>query len=330
MKKLSVATILCLAALFGIGYEARALTVSPPRIEITGDPGRTVAGTYFLINEEADTRTFYSSFANFEASGESGVPKFLETQEGLAVWMETQSSITLKPREEREISFSIKIPQNAEPGGHFAAIFWGTAPPQPSAGGGQVSIGGKVGILVLLRVSGDVEGKGGLLEFTAKDGKRVFVSLPIEFIWRFRNDGGNRVEPQGEITVKNTFGLTAVKLPANKGIGGVLPASVRKFSVPWLAESPEAAAEKEETGFFAAVKSQWSEFHFGWYRARLNLQYADGGEAQAKSSFGFFIIPWQLLSIVIVILGILGFLGMMGLKRYNRWIIKKAQAQNFK
>lgn len=324
MKRVNFIIILFLAGLAVLPFFTSALTVSPPRIEITGDPGRTIAGTYFLINEEADTRTFYSSFSNFEASGESGVPKFLDTQEGLATWMETLPQITLKPREEREIPFSIKIPQNAEPGGHFAAIFWGTAPPQPTAGGGNVSIGGKVGILILLRVSGEVEGKGGLLEFAAQDGKRIFISLPIEFIWRFRNDGGNRVEPQGEITIKNTFGVTTAKLPANKGLGGVLPASVRKFSVPWLTQGTEATAEKEETGFFAAVKSQWSEFHFGWYRAHLNLQYADGDEAQAKSSFSFWIIPWQLLSIIFIVLASVGFLGMAGIKRYNKWIISKA------
>ena len=328
MKRVNFITILFLAGLAGLPFSVSALTVSPPRIEITGDPGRTIAGTYFLINEEADTRTFYSSFANFEASGESGVPKFLETREGLAVWLETQPSITLEPREEREVPFIIKIPQNAEPGGHFAAIFWGTAPPQPTAGGDQVSIGGKVGILVLLRVSGAIEEKGGLLEFAAKDGKRVFTFLPIEFIWRFRNDGGNRVQPEGEITIKNTFGLTTAKLPANKGLGGVLPASIRKFSVPWLAEGAVAIVE-QDTGFFAAVKNQWSEFHFGWYRAYLNLQYADGGETQAKLSFNFWIIPWQLLSIIIVILAIVGFLGFIGLKKYNRWIISKAvQIQN--
>lgn len=324
MKRVNLITILFLAWLAVLPFSASALTVSPPRIEIAGDPGHTIAGTYFLINEEADTRTFYSSFANFEASGESGVPKFTEAREDLATWMETALSITLKPREERELPFSIKIPQNAEPGGHFAAIFWGTAPPQPTAGGGQVFIGGKVGILVLLRVSGGVEGKGGLLEFATKDGKRFFVSLPIEFIWRFRNDSGNRVQPEGEITIKNTFGLTTSKLPANKGFGGVLPASVRKFSVPWLAEGVQVGAAEEDTGFFAAVKKQWSEFHFGWYRAHLNLKYADGGEAQIKSSFSFWIIPWQLLSIIFVILAMLGFLGMIGLKKYNRWIISKA------
>jgi hypothetical protein len=324
MKRINFSIILFLAGLAVLPFSVLALTVSPPRIEITGDPGHTVTGTYFLINEEADTRTFYSSFANFEASGESGVPKFLETQEGLAVWLETQPQITLQPREEREIPFSIKIPQNAEPGGHFAAIFWGTSAPV-ATGGGTVSIGGKVGILVLLRISGEVEGKAGLLEFAAKDGKRVFASLPIEFIWRFRNDSGNRIQPEGEITIKNTFGLTTAKLPANKGLGGILPASIRKFSVLWLAEGTETGAKEGETGFFAAVKNQWSEFHFGWYKAYLNLQYANGGQSEAKLSFSFWIIPWQLLSVIIVILGIVGFLGMIGLKRYNRWIIAKAQ-----
>lgn len=313
---------------FGIGIFmlpvfAYALTVSPPLLELSGDPGQVINANFSLVNEEAVAQTFYSSFANFEASGESGVPKFLEKKEGLAVWMETKAQITLKPREENKINFSIKIPKNAEPGGHFAAIFWGSTPLKSTADGGQVSIGGKIGILVLLRVSGAIEGKGGLLEFSAKDGKRVFSSLPIEFFWRFRNDGGNRVQPDGDITIKNTFGLTNIKLPANKGLGGVLPASIRKFSVPWLAEGAEAGAE-EQTGFFTAVKNQWNEFHFGWYRAYLNLQYVDGSQSKAESSFSFWIIPWQLLSIVVVVLGIVGFFGMIGLKKYNRWIISKA------
>jgi len=326
MKQVNLITILFLVGLVVLPFSVSALTVSPPRMEISGDPGQTINATYFLINEEAEPRTFYSSFANFEAVGETGVPRFLEAQEGLAVWLETLPQITLMPREEREVPLSIKIPQNADPGGHFAAVFWGTAPPQP-AEAGQVAIGGKVGILVLLRVSGEVAGEAGLLEFSTKDNKRFFTSLPIEFFWRFRNDSGDRVQPDGEITIKNTFGLTTAKLPANKGLGNVLPASIRKFNVPWQIEDEEII-EEEKLGFFRMVKRQWSEFHFGRYRANLQLRYTGNGEQEAKESFSFFIIPWQLLSIIVIILGIVGFLGMLGLKRYNRWIIAKHEKRN--
>ena len=51
------------------------------------------------------------------------------------------------------VPFLITIPQNAEPGGYFAAVFLAVRS-QKLVGGGQVSVGGKIGVLILLRVSG--------------------------------------------------------------------------------------------------------------------------------------------------------------------------------
>jgi len=299
-------------------FQAVALTVSPVRFETSGEPGQTLLGEIELFNEQEVAMTFYSSFENFEARGEAGTPYFTPAKEGLATWIKAPEKITLEPGERKTVPFSIQIPQDAEPGGHFAAIFWGTTPPQPQEGG-QVIIGAKTGILVLLTVAGEIKGESGLLEFSTENNQKFFNLLPITFIYRFQNNTTDRIKPIGEIKIKNIFGRTAALLPANKTEGNVLPNSIRKFEVKW-----EEKSEKEkEVGFFGSVKKQWSDFHFGRYTAPLNLKYGVKNE-EAKARYSFFIIPWQLLSIIIIVLLIIGFLSFKGIKRYNQWIIAKA------
>lgn len=303
-----------------------ALTISPVKMEMYGDPGQTLRGELILFNEQDETKTFYSSSENFEARGEIGTPFFLPEKVGLATWIKTQEQVTLKPKKTKTIPFSIQIPKNAESGGHFAAILWGTTPTQATQGG-QVAVGGKLGVLVLLKVSGETKEGGGLLEFGGEDKQKFFSSLPIIMAYRFNNTGGDRVVPTGEIQINNIFGFISATLSANKNNGNVLPGSARKFEVIWEQTQKDAAQEPffggtDATGFFEIAGRQWKEFHFGWYTAHLNLIWA--GQT-ATEKYGFFIIPWQLILIIFITFVIVGFLGRMGLKRYNRWIIAQAR-----
>jgi hypothetical protein len=330
-----LATILFFAIGLIFIQPVSALTISPPRMEISGSPGTNVEGEIALFNEQDEAKTFYSSTANFEARGESGVPYFLPERTGFAAWISVQNQVNLNPQERKVIPFVIKIPVNAEPGGHFAAIFWSTAPPAVQEGG-EVAVGAKLGVLILLRVAGEVEEAGGLLDF-GTEGGRFLTKLPIVFVYRFSNDGGDRLKPEGEIKIKNILGLTSAVADANKGEGNVLPRSSRKLEAIWhsrgqragdltkkeeLAIFSQISQEKEKKGFFKTAGSQWSNFAFGIYHAKLKLIYGQDNKT-AESSYRFFVIPWQLLSIIIVILAVVGFLGFIGLKKYNRWIIKK-------
>lgn len=297
-----------------------ALTISPAKLEITGDPGTTIFEEFELFNEQQDVKTLYASVANFDSNGESGAPHFLTTKDGLASWISTSSSITLNPGERKKVSFSIAIPAGAEPGGHFAAIFWGSQP-QGGQSGGEVSIGSKLGILVLLKVSGAVEEGGGLLEFTTENKQKFFAATPISFSYRLNNAGGNRMVPRGEIKVKNLFLWNSATILANEKEGSVLPGSTRKFQVFWGAEL------EERPGFFDMAWHQLKHFHFGWYSAHLSLVFGENNQAASKS-FSFFIIPWHLLSIIIILLLIIGFFGRLAIKKYNRWIISTVQNQS--
>lgn len=329
MRKLLL-TIL-IVAIAGIASPAFALTVSPARVEITGDPGTTLQGEIELFNEQDGTRTFFTTFENFEPSGDSGAPRFIGAKEGLATWIQSENKVFLESGVRVKVPYSIAIPANAEPGGHFAAIFFGSQEPGVQ-GGGQVSVGGKIGVLVLLRVSGEVAEGGGLLEFSAKDKQRFFSMVPVTFTYRLNNTGGDRVVPLGEIKIKNTLRMNSATLLANKNEGSALPGSARKFEVTWgEMQSVNTTEQKTESpgffsDFFDRAGKQWSDFHFGWYTANLNLSWGVTNQT-ANASYSFFVIPWQLLLIILIMVVIIGFLGTIGLKKYNRRIIAQAQQQ---
>lgn len=317
MNKIS--KILIGAALWVVAFPVFGLTVSPAKVEITGDPGQTIIGEIELFNEEQTNKIFFTSSENFEPRGDSGAPYFIGAKDGLATWISLNPSVDINSGDRISVPYTINIPQNAKPGGYFSAIFFGTTPVNQDSGG-EVSIGGKIGVLILLRVSGDIEESGGLSSFSEINNKRFFTGLPVNFEYRFNNTGGDRVVPKGEIKIKNTIRLTSANILANENEGSVLPSSTRRFEVSW-------GDEKNSSGFFGTALSQLKDFHLGFYTAELNISWGETNQI-ATAKYGFFIIPWQLLIIVLVVLLIILFVGKYILKKYNNFIISKAMQNN--
>ena len=72
----AIFVVILMAFLF-CANQAHALSLSPARIEISGNPGEVIEKETTLTNEsDTVTTIFYSSYSNFEASGESGNPTF--------------------------------------------------------------------------------------------------------------------------------------------------------------------------------------------------------------------------------------------------------------
>lgn len=273
---------------------ASALTVSPARVELTADPGSVVSGTILLLNEESADRTFYLSAENFEASGETGTPSFVPGNDGLGSWISAENTVTLRGGETRKIPFTVTVPTDARAGGHFAAIFWGLTPPG-GTGQSSVLIGARVGILVLLRVNGEITEDGGVIDFGIVDNQKTFNSLPVHFFYRFVNNGDDRLNPRGAITIRNMIGLRAASIDANAVQGNILPLSTRKFSVTW---GPDKGPQP---GFWNAVRYQWQHFALGYYTANISLTYGERGLA-GSTQIPFWVMPWQLLIVIGVVL----------------------------
>ena len=320
---------------FSTKRNALALT-QPTRVEIDGEPGKVLTGTLELYNEQEQDITFYLSYQNFEARGESGSPAFLDFDgTGLASWIKTAQSVTLKAKERIEFPYEIQIPQDTQPGSYLAAIFFGNTPAEATQAG-QVTIGAKSGTLLFLNLPGAEVKGAGVIEFGTENGK-FFSYLPLNLYYRFSNDGAVKVMPSGNIDIKCLFGRTVGNLDANLSRGNVLPNSIRRFVATWerlnqdnvtkKAEANEKELLKvgEKVSFFDAVKIQLNNFTFGKYTASLNLKYGENNSVVKQTSF--WVIPWQLLSLILLalILIILIFKGMM--KRHNKKLIEKIKKE---
>lgn len=305
--------ILGIVVLFFFSYvsETFAVTLSPVRVELSGDPGQTLSGEIEVYNEERQSRKFYLSYENFEPSGEDGSPKFVGRDGGVATWITAQELIELPQNEKSIVPFKLTIPASAEPGGYFGAIFFGAQNPE-TTGNGEVSVGGKLGTLILLTVRGDIEESAGLSSFEIEDGKRIVSKLPISFMYRVMNEGGDRIVPQGDITITNTLGMKSALLHVNEIEGSVLPSSARRFTNVW-------GNEQGDMNFFETVRYQWDTLHIGWYTAHARVVWG-GADKNGTARYDFLIIPWHLL----IVLSVIVFAFLRLLKGYNAWVIARS------
>lgn len=299
---------------------AKALTLTPPRLEYSGDPGSFVKMTMTLINESNTPETYYSSFANFEASGDTGVPSFVTPTDDLGTWMKTLPSITLSAGESKDVEVDILIPKDATPGGHFASVFWGTQP--KNVGGKQVSVGAKTGSLVLLHVNGNVSENAALSQFDTLNGVHYFNALPINFYYLFQNSGGDRIEPTGNLIIKNMIGLTSVIFDGNPVQGNILPNSTRKINLVW--SGVDGSQGILPADFFGAVSYEWHNFAFGYYHATLDLIYGTKN-FETNGQVGFWVFPWQLILVEVLSVGLVLLVIIMFIRHYNKWVINRAE-----
>lgn len=322
MKKIFIVLSLVVSvALFGFSTKtAHALTITPPRLQISGDAGTTITTKMTVINDQRAIGTYYSSFANFEAQGESGTPSLVDAKDDLGTWISVPDSIVLPPGGSKDVTVSIAIPKNATPGGHFAAVFWGT---QPTKNGNKnMGIGAKTGMLVLLSVSGAISEQGGVTEFDTVGGTHYFNALPIPFYYRFQNGGGDRINPTGDIIMKDTVGITGAKVAGNPVDGNVLPKSTRKFMTTWSGKAGEQGVLP--SGFFAAANYEFHNFALGRYTAHLKLSYGTKG-LMTDSVVHFVVWPWHLVVLVLVSALILFFIIRYAVLHGEMWVVTKAE-----
>ena len=274
-----------------------ALTVGPAKMEHSIDPGNIISGNLFLMNETGGTQTFYPSFEKFiEADGEK---QFLPKEPSeLVKWIKVVDSVTLASGEQKDIPFSINVPKNASPGGHFVVIWWSTSPPSATNGASIVT---RAGILVYLRVSGDIKESARILNFSSN--KKFYSGLPINFSLSFENTGNVYLKPKGSIKIKNFFGLIKKNLIINENELQVLPESRKNFNIIWNS-------------------SGWKDFAIGPYKAEINLKYGEK-ENQISEKIWIFIFPWKIILAAILILIIIFFILIKGIKKYNKWIFSK-------
>lgn len=259
LKALAAFAVLAAASV----ASAAGISISPLKFELNVPSGQQTSGTVKVTNDTGKAITLYTSREDFVAGDDSGTPSFVKPQNqgsdaySLANWITIEDkNLTLAQGETREIRFTVKVPANAEPGGHYGAIFFAPAPDKA-----QVAVVQRLGALVLVEVPGEAKVSGNFESFDVGsssgskfEAKSEFSTFPIAFSTRFKNDGNVHLKPTGKIelvdesgeVLKNVGKESIVSpqgayvgerlvdyVPVNDGLGNVLPNSERRFESLW-------------------------------------------------------------------------------------------------
>ena len=177
------------------------INISPLTFELTANPGDVLTNKLKVYNPTENIIGIKMEVEDFTVTGEMGEviiePAETETY-SLAAWITTEPiEFTLGPREQKFVNFTLKVPENAEPGGHYGSVLASTV----GAIGEEVigtTIAQKVGALVLLTVAGEIKESLLVKEFSAPS----FLEYgPVPFIIRFENTGTVHVRPRGFIVI---------------------------------------------------------------------------------------------------------------------------------
>lgn len=306
------------APLVAYAENGQALSITPPVVELSADPGQSLTATIKLTNVSSGDLLIKNQINDFGAKDETGEPNIIfdytqETPYSLRNWVTAPDPFVLGSKQAKQVQFQINVPKDAEPGGHYAVFrFTGQAPELQETG---VAISASLGALVLLKVSGNVTDKSSVSDFYSADQnfakQSFFENGPISFVERIRNEGNIHDKPTGTIDIKDSFGNTVDSLrvngdPANSQDPprSVLPQSIRRF---------------EQT-----LNRKWM---FGRYTANLNLSYGPS-HTPLTSTIVFWVIPYKLILLVLVLIVLLFLLFRWLMKRYKQHIIQTAHKQH--
>ena len=291
---------------------AQGIQVSPALVELNAERGKTYMLTLKVVNVTLTKLVYTTNVNDFNSNSETGAANVLlesnlPKSASVIDWVSVLSGFTLDTRESRTLTAEVTIPNDAEPGGHYGVIrFTGQAPELSGTG---VGLSASTGMLLLIRVSGDIKESSTLASFyTANGGNQTsfFEAPPIGFVTRIKNDGNIHVKPVGNIDIRDAFGNSVATIPVNDTKSNLLPSSIRRFDNEY--------------------KGGWM---FGVYSADLTLGYGTTGQAITKT-ITFWVIPYKLLLIAVLVLATVVFIASRMIKVYNRRIIAKATNENIK
>lgn len=253
----------------GGNEEGENITISPASSKPALKAGQTYSGELKVINNGKIDYTFIAYARPFSVDGNSYQANFERINNYTEVyqWVSFEkSSFDLKAGESVKVQYTIRVPQDARPGGHYAVIFAETQPKE----GQSVARKKRVGNLIYGTVDGQYK-EAGSLESTKT--KTWYTKGPVTSEVLIRNDGNVHFENDTDIVYKNLFGKNVY---ADRQSRVVMPGTTRTFTDSW--EKPPL---------------------FGVYKMSGSVKFLDKSENLPTKYI--VIMPYWLLALIILI-----------------------------
>ena len=264
----------------------RTITVVYPVVEQKLDAGKSAEGTTKIINQSNVPLTFNATVEDFIVVDNVGTPNILppgtlNNKYSGASWIAiSPSTFTLKPGENQSLNYFIKVPYNARPGGHYAAIVYTPDVKTKGAKNSGGVVQSQVGSLFKITVNGPVKESASVTKFFANPFQEYG---PVNILTQIKNMGDLHFSPKGTVTVSGLFYNKTADLPKHD----IFPETVRDFE-----------------------NSLGQTLMIGQYKAQLLASYGVNNNLPLTATIYFWVFPWRL-AVVIVLVVIAVILGWM-------------------
>ncbi|GAB4219263.1 MAG: hypothetical protein Fur009_4550 [Candidatus Microgenomates bacterium] len=311
MKKILKITTLIILFLFytsSIFAQQISLSLTPPLIETTIKPGKSIMIAYTIKNY-GDPTYLKTKVISFEPKDNLGNIRLKNNLEGPVRFdldnadLQLERPFFLKTGESQQILLRIRIPDGAPEGDYYYTLLAETIPQEGINGStsiAKVSIGAN--ILVTITNTGIINIKPKIVIFDVLTnlkifGKKInifdsFDKIPIVLI--LENKGKNLIKPQGEINIKDFF--------AHNFKYQIIPKNILAESQRLLEATPSVTIENNYN--LKNTSLILSGFFIGPYKLSTQINFGENSpEVFAKTQF--FAFPFKLSAISLFLIVII-------------------------
>jgi len=310
---------------------APKLSASPHTFELDISPGEVLEKKVKIFNQSDVAIPIHARAVDFSAKEDSGDIIFDEMNQDASIsarkWIKIKNpDIILDPGETKEINFTIDVPNNAEPGGHYATLFLEPTLPSFYFKEGQPRAVPVIGVLFILSLktlsldqSSD-KAQAEIVEFGIKPENRmqglekalasafqvipsvsasgevsIVEKTPFGFFLRIKNNDIFHHRFEGKVIVYNIFGIKLGETEIKKTT--ILPGKVRMLAAEFNPEAPRWL------NWLPASISDFLNHNYllGVYQASLEIKMENYDKALTDSK-AFWAFSWKLMGPVLLFL----------------------------
>ncbi len=308
-------TILFLLVPGQVAAQNISLSMTPPIIELTIKPGKSVVIAYTVSNL-GDPAVLSSNVRPFAPSGIYGELNVAQDFSGPIRFNLENSNIKfdtpffLQTKQGQQLLLKIRVPEGTPEGDYYYTFLATNAPGKLAEGSSQPVAQASIGSNILITVTnaGNFDINPRISQFKMEPryvfnlfGRRynliessdaIPVSLTVE------NKGKNLIKPHGSVTLKGTFG-TAKEYT-------ILPENILSNSSRLLHATPSGSLDRKRASLII------DGFHVGKYTLRSSVNFGLPNQ-NIGSSVVFYAVPIKFIAATLVAI----LIGSIIIKKFN-------------
>lgn len=259
----------------------RTITISPPTVQVTLDPGKISSGVLRIINDSSESLTFQTSMQDFIVKDDQGTPTILppdtlSNKYSAANWVAIYpQEVTVAPHQKAELNYYIQVPLDARPGGHYTAVMYNPKS-NISVKGSGAAVKTSIGTLFYVTVNGPVNIKASINKFFSSF---LWDFGPVVLNTNILNVSDIHITPKGSITLTNMLGQKSDE--KSLATHNIFPGVSRSYQT-----------------------TMGRKFMLGLYKVNLKATYGPNN-APLMATLSFIVFPWKIAVFIILMVIVL-------------------------